>query len=85
MNTNQQKTTESKEKKVGFLYSDLTYKINGLLIEVYKELGPYAKEKQYSAALEKKFIANGIQYKRELIIGDTGNVVVFSSVSLMFL
>jgi GxxExxY protein len=59
------------------LYGDLSYKINGLLIEVYKELGPYAKEKQYSKLLEKKFSENGIKYKKEVIIGDTGNIVDF--------
>lgn len=73
-----QKTTEPKNNnKIEFLYGDLTYKINGVLIEVYKELGRYAREKQYADLIEKKLKAIKINYCREAAIGDSGNIVDF--------
>lgn len=59
------------------LYKDLSYKIIGILIEVHKELGSYAREKQYSDLFEKKFKLTNIPYKRELRIGNTGNIIDF--------
>lgn len=67
-------TTDS---KVGFLYENLTYKLNGILYRVHRELGSYAREKQYADLLEKIFKELGIKYKRELRIGDSGNVIDF--------
>ncbi len=73
-----QKTTEPKiQSKREFLYGDLTYKINGILIEVYKELGRYAREKQYADTIEQKFKFRGMQYQREVKIGDSGNIIDF--------
>jgi len=60
-----------------FLFGDLTYKINGLLIEVHKQHGPFAREKQYADAVETKFRENNILFQRELRIGDSGNIVNF--------
>lgn len=74
---NLQKTTEPELQNDGFLYGDLSYKINGILIEIFKELGPYAKEKQYSILLAKKFEKNGLKYQKEVVIGDTGNILDF--------
>jgi GxxExxY protein len=85
MSTNLQKTTEAKKMKTDFLYSDLSYKINGLLIEAYKELGVYAKEKQYADLLEKKLIEHGIKYQREVRISDSGNIVDFIIENLIIL
>jgi GxxExxY protein len=65
------------QKKVDFLFGDLTYKINGLLIEIHKELGPYAREKQVADALEKKLEERGFGYIREVRIGDSGNIADF--------
>ena len=59
------------------LYKDLTYKLNGLAIEVRKEIGRFAKEKQYCDLFEIKLKENGIVYKREQTVGDTGNRLDF--------
>jgi GxxExxY protein len=72
-----QKTTEPKLQRVDFLYGDLSYKINGILIEAYKELGPYAKEKQYSNLLQKKFNEKRLKFQKEVRIGDSGNIIDF--------
>ncbi len=73
-----QKTTEfKKNNQIEFFHGDLTYKINGVLIEVYKELGRYAREKQYGDLIEKKFNSIKINFHRELVIGDSGNVADF--------
>jgi len=64
-------------KKIDLLYEDLTYKIRGILFEVHRELGRFAKEKQFADLLEKKFIERSVKYKRELRISDTGNIIDF--------
>lgn len=73
---NQQKTTLNKTS-VDFLYPDLSYKLNGILMEVLKELGPYSREKQYGDLLEKKLKEYQIAYEREVRIGDSGNIADF--------
>jgi GxxExxY protein len=65
------------KKKIDLLYEDLTYEIRGILFEVHRELGRFAKEKQYADLLEKKFIERKIKYKRELIVADSGNIIDF--------
>ncbi len=81
-----QKTTDKNleetadNKAVGkqeFLYGDLTYKINGILIETHKELGPYAREKQFGDLVEQKLKERDIACKREVRIGDSGNILDF--------
>ena len=57
---------ENSKSMVGFLYSDLTSMVIGILIEVHKELGPYSREKQYCDLFEKKLKKRGLIYKREL-------------------
>jgi len=76
METKLQKTTLG-DVHIEYLYPELSYKINGILIEVFKELGSYAREKQYGDQLEKKFKEYGINYKREARIGDSGNIIDF--------
>lgn len=72
-------TTEIKSKEqVEFLYQDLSYKVIGVLIEVHKELGPYAREKQYCDLFEQKWKLVKIPYLRELRIGDSGNIADFT-------
>lgn len=62
-------------KKV--MHPELSYKIVGILFEAHKELGSYAKEKQYGDFIEKRFKANNITCKRELAISNSGNIVDF--------
>ncbi len=65
------------EEKINFLFGDLTYKINGILIEIHKELGSYAREKQVCDLIEIKFKERGVNYQREVRIGDSGNIIDF--------
>lgn len=59
--------------KNNVLYPDLSYKITGFCLGVKKELGRFAKEKQYSDRLEKKLIENNVRYSREFTVKGTGN------------
>lgn len=59
------------------LYPELSYDIFGILFEVHNNIGRYAKEIQYSNLLEKILLANKINYKRELTIGDSQNRIDF--------
>ncbi len=63
--------------KKEFLYAETTYKINGLLFSVHNELGMFAREKQYADSFETKLKESGIAYRRELRIGDSGNILDF--------
>ena len=65
------------KKKIPLLFEDETYKINGVLFEVHREIGRFAKEKQYADLLEKKLKEKDIPFKRELRVGDTGNIFDF--------
>lgn len=47
-------------------YKDLTYKIIGLLYEVYNDLGFGYQEKYYGRALSSVLNQNGIKFKQEL-------------------
>ncbi len=62
-------------KKV--IYPDLSYKITGVLFAVKKELGEYAREKQYGDLIAKKFKELDVPYEREVAIADSGNVLDF--------
>ena len=72
MTTNNMQRVSSK-----VIYPELSYKIVGILFEIHKELGRYAREKQYADMLEKKLKCCGVNYKRELAISNTGNVLDF--------
>lgn len=62
-------------KKV--IYPELSYKLMGILLEVKKELGQYAREKQYGDLIEKRLKESDIVYERELAVGNTGNIIDF--------
>ena len=47
------------------------------VFDVHNELGRYAREKQYADLLEAKLKQATIPYKRELRVGQTGNIVDF--------
>lgn len=59
------------------IYPELSYLILGILFEVKKELGEYAREKQYGDLLEKKLKEKNISHGREVAIGNSGNIVDF--------
>lgn len=65
------------QTKTKLLYPDLTFKLNGCAILVRKEIGRFGKEKQYSDLFEIKLKESNIPYKREVIIGDSGNRIDF--------
>ena len=50
---------------MALLYSEESYKINGAIYEVHKELGPSLLEKVYQEALEKELTLQGIPFERE--------------------
>lgn len=68
-----QRMTTKKE----ILYPELSYQIIGIAFDVHNELGQFAREKQYADLLEKKLREIGLNYKRELRIGDSGNIADF--------
>lgn len=63
--------------KKGILFSELSYKITGLCLQVKKELGRFAKEKQYCDRLEQLLKENDLHFSREFTIKGTGNRVDF--------
>ncbi len=71
-------TTETNQTiNVEFLYKELSYEIIGVLIQIHKELGPFAREKQYGDEFEKRLIAKQKPYRRELRVADSGNILDF--------
>lgn len=67
------------------LYPELSFKVQGILFAAHNELGPYAREKQYGNVVERKFIEEKIAYKRECIIGGSGNITDFIIENLIVL
>ena len=60
-----------------FLFGDLTFKIRKVLFDAHNELGMYGREKQYADLAETKFKESGLNVRREVRVGDTGNIVDF--------
>ena len=58
-------------------YPELSFRIVGICFKVHNEIGRYAREKQYSSLIEKYFKENKIKYKRELMVGNSGNILDF--------
>ncbi len=50
---------------MALLYPQESYKINGAIYEVHKNLGPGLLEKVYQEALEKEFVIQNIPFERE--------------------
>ncbi|PIR38174.1 MAG: GxxExxY protein [Candidatus Zambryskibacteria bacterium CG10_big_fil_rev_8_21_14_0_10_42_12] len=59
------------------IYPQLSYSLTGILFKVHNELGQYAREKQYGDLLESYLKEACISYKRELNLGDSGNILDF--------
>lgn len=64
-----------KNKKL--IYPKLSYLIIGMCFKVHNEEGRYCREKQYGDSIEKKLKECNTPYKRELIVGNSGNIVDF--------
>lgn len=47
------------------IYPDLSYRIIGILFEVWNDLGPGYKEKHYQRAIAQSFLEANIEFKRE--------------------
>ena len=75
MDTDNTNNTDVVGRKVALIHGDLTYRINGILFAAHKELGPYAREKQYSKVVARMFKERGMGYEAEVSIGDSGNIV----------
>ena len=73
MHANDTNNTNSKKQEP--IYKDLSYLISGVLFSTHNELGPYARERQYSDVVARIFKEKGYKYIRELRIGDSGNVI----------
>lgn len=50
------------------IYSEISYKINGVLFSVHNELGQFCNEKQYCDLIEEHLKSAGILYEREKIL-----------------
>ncbi|MCR4275237.1 MAG: GxxExxY protein [Candidatus Wolfebacteria bacterium] len=74
MRTNDTNNTNNKNK---IIYPEISYVITGICFAVHNDLGRFAKEKQYSDEFERKLKEIKIPYKKELRLGDSGNVVDF--------
>ncbi len=54
-----------KLRRADLLYPELSYKIVGILIKVYKELGPDLLEKHYQRAIALELSKAGIKFKEQ--------------------
>jgi len=59
------------------LFADLTYKLNGIAIQVRKEVGRYGRERQYCDLYALKLSENELSFERELVVGSSGNRLDF--------
>lgn len=67
--------TNNTNKKL--IFPELSYLITGICFDVHNNLGRYAREKQYGELIEEKLKETSLPFKRELTIGDAGNIVDF--------
>lgn len=75
--TNKMETNTKQKVSKKVIHPELSYVIVGILFEAHKELGSYAREKQYGDFIEKKFKESNLPYKRELAVSNTGNILDF--------
>ena len=77
--------TKPKLLRNDILYPELSYKITGLCLEVKKELGRFAREKQVCDRSEEKLKENNVRYSREFTVTGTGNRVDFIAEDLILI
>lgn len=73
-------TNPNTPNEIKIIESELSYKLTGLFFETHKQIGRFAREKQYGDFLESLFKQNEINYKREVPIsigGSNSNIVDF--------
>ena len=73
------KQYENNIRKYGsnVIYPELSYVVTGVLFNVHKEIGCFAREKQYGDLIENKLKESKIDYEREVSIGNSGNILDF--------
>ena len=59
---------ESKVRRNDLLYPDLSFKVSGILFEVFKEVGPGYQEKYYQRAIALALAKNGIKFQAQLVV-----------------
>ena len=59
------------------IYPELSYRRNGLFFQVRNQLGRFCREKQYVDLLEELLKFEGIKYRREVKVRDSGNIIDF--------
>lgn len=59
------------------IYPKLSYMVVGVCFDAHNELGRFAREKQYGDYIEKRLEEEGLDYKREFQISDSGNIADF--------
>lgn len=59
------------------IYPELSYVIVGICFIAHDEVGSYGREKQYGDILERELKQKKISYKREVSIGQSGNIADF--------
>ncbi len=65
------------KKESNLFYPELSYTVVGILYSTHNELGPWAREKQYSDIIERNLKEAKIPYLREKQIGSSGNILDF--------
>lgn len=59
---------KSSLKRSDLLYPELSYRINGVLFEVFKKIGPGHLERHYQKAIEMELEKKGIKFKRQFYL-----------------
>jgi GxxExxY protein len=75
----------NKKRLENVIYPDLSYELTGIFFKVHNELGYFCREAQYCDATEKLLKERKIEYKRELAIKSTNDLIKDNSNRVDFL